>query len=136
MTGLRARWEVLREDPLTIVDIGHNPPALALNFARLEAYDRPLLIVYGAMADKDVDGIVKLMPKDAKYFLVAPKTPRAMSTDNLALKLKTLDYSCHGSVADGVAAAMQEASGLNEPIVYIGGSTYVASEAISFIEKL
>lgn len=139
-TGFRARWETVLQDPLTIVDIGHNPPALAANFARLDALRgaerRPLIIVYGAMADKDVDAIVSLMPQDAHYHLVAPATPRAMCVPDLALKLKNLNFTCHDSVPLGVEAAMQEASSLKEPIIYIGGSTYVAAEAISFLEHV
>ena len=141
LTGLRARWEELQQEPLTICDIGHNPPALAYNFARLEALrgsdpKRPLIVVYGAMADKDVPGIVSLMPKDAVYYLVTPATPRAMSVEDLALNLKQLDYVRSGSVADGVRAALLAARGLKDPVIYIGGSTYVASEAISYIEGI
>lgn len=141
LTGLRARWEVLLQEPLTICDIGHNPPAMEYNFARLEALRgsnprRPLLVVYGAMADKDVPGIASLMPRDAKYYLVQPKTPRAMNLDDLALNLKQLRCVRSGSVADGVEAALLEARGLMDPIIYIGGSTYVASEAVSYIEGI
>ena len=141
LTGLRARWEKLMEDPLVICDIGHNPPALEYNFSRLEALrgsdpKRPLIVVYGAMADKDVPGIVRLMPGDARYFLVVPRTPRAMCMDDLALNLKQLDTVRSGSVADGVREALLEARGLKDPIIYIGGSTYVASEAVSYIEGI
>ena len=106
--------------------------------ARLTGSDpkRPLIVVYGAMADKDVPGIVSLMPKDAVYYLVTPATPRAMSVEDLALNLKQLDYVRSGSVADGVRAALLAARGLKDPVIYIGGSTYVASEAISYIEGI
>ncbi len=143
ITGLHARWEVLLASPLTIADIGHNPPALEANFARLEQLralpeggKRPLLVVYGAMADKDVDAIAALMPRDSKYFLVSPSTPRAMAASDLALKLKHLDASCRDSVALGVEAAMQQARSLADPIIYIGGSTYVAAEALTYIKHL
>ena len=141
LTGLRARWEVLIQEPLTICDIGHNPPAMKYNFARLEALrgsnpKRPLLVVYGAMADKDVPGIVRLMPSDATYYLVAPATPRAMSTEDLALNLKQLRFERSGSVADGVRDALLAARGLEDPVIYIGGSTYVAAEAISYIKGI
>ena len=141
LTGLRARWEVLMDEPLTICDIGHNPPALEYNFRRLEELrgsnpKRPLLVVYGAMADKDVPGIARLMPQDASYFLVAPDTPRAMCVEDLALNLKHLGIVRSGSVADGVRSALHLARGLVDPIIYIGGSTYVASEAISYLEGI
>ena len=145
ITGFRGRWEVLRRNPLVICDIGHNPQALAASFSRLEALRihnmppaarRPLIVVYGAMADKDVDGIVTLMPEDAEYILVRPDTPRAMGTGELALKLKAYNISVQPTVADGVRATLERAEQLHDAIIYIGGSTYVVSEAISYLESV
>ena len=166
ITGLRGRWEILSRDPLVICDIGHNPPALAANFARLRtmmtqvvqtadhqertpaqnatggplegppASPGPLLVVYGAMRDKDVAAISSLVPEDAEYFLVQPDTPRALPLPDLALKLKHLHHSCSGTVAQGVRDALDRARQIPGAIIYIGGSTYVVSEAISYLESL
>ena len=145
LTGLRGRWEILCDNPLTICDIAHNPPALAVNFARLASLcggspSRPLIIVYGAMKDKDVAGIAGLMPKKAEYFLVAPEGNRSMSVKDLALKLKNLNFTESGSVAAGVEAALSRARALAEggfdPVVYIGGSTFVVAEAVSYMESV
>ena len=170
MTGFRGRWEVLSQKPLTICDIAHNPPALAVNFRRLRLLSglsgggggnaprplgvqgdkkghageacpcRPLLVVYGAMADKDVSSIAELMPPEAEYFLVAPKGERAMPVKDLALKLKNLNFTESGTVAAGVDDALERARALAEsgsdPIVYIGGSTFVVSEAVSYLESI
>ena len=143
ITGFRGRWERLLAEPLTICDIGHNPPALAATFARLEQLRseepdkrRPLLVVYGAMKDKDVDTISTLFPADAEYFLVQPDTPRAMPLQDLALKLKHLNAVPSGSVANGVKQALERSAHLPGAIVYIGGSTFVVSEAITYLERV
>ena len=90
LTGLRGRWERLRTAPEVIADIGHNPPALRLNFAQLRAmmasgaYDR-LIILYGIMADKALDDILPLFPGldpsdrfEVRYIFTTPSTPRAL----------------------------------------------------------
>lgn len=147
LTGFRGRWEILCRNPLAICDIAHNPPALEVNFRRLKSLSvpaegpaRPLLIVYGAMADKDVRSIVELMPPEAEYFLVAPKGERAMPVKDLALKLKNLNFTESGTVAAGVDDALRRARVLagsgSDPIVYIGGSTFVVSEAVSYLESV
>ena len=82
------RWERLREKPLVIADIGHNAHALKSNFEALEATGRPLIIVYGIMADKDLDAIIPLMPRKAKYIFVAPDTPRALPAEVILQKVK------------------------------------------------
>ena len=107
------RWEMLRRDPDMLCDIGHNPPALARNFAQLEEYlstgryDR-LIVVYGVMADKDLDGIMPLMPQEATYIVVAPDTPRAMKADVLFARLSSAfpgKVLFGGSVANGIDLA-------------------------------
>lgn len=135
VTGLRGRWEKVLDKPETICDIGHNPAALKLNFGRLEASGRPLFIVYGVMADKDINAIRPLMPTSAKYFLVAPDTPRALAAEKLADIMAGLDFTVAGSVAEGTQMALDATSNVPDGILYIGGSNFVVAEAIPFIEK-
>ena len=129
-TGLRGRWERLLERPEVICDIGHNPPALEINFRRLRESGRPLLIVYGIMADKDLDAIRPMMPRDARYFLVAPQGDRALPVAELAARLQGLDCTACSSVQDGVRQALDAAKDRPDCILYIGGSNFVVAEAI------
>ena len=162
------RWELLQRDPDVLCDIGHNPPALARNFAQLEEYLRTgrydrLIIVYGVMADKDLDGIIPLMPREADYITVAPDTPRSLKADILFEKLSAAFPGrtfFGGSVASGIELALGLAADLGlhlpgtgrrgasarsnrsqpevrlpipngcKPLIYIGGSTFVVSEAV------
>lgn len=131
-TGLRGRWEILSEHPNVICDIGHNPAALARNFAQLGSSGRPLTIVYGIMADKALDDIAPLMPADADYILCAPKGNRALPVQELHARLSMLRPELRlqdaPSVADAVKMAVSKSQ--IESIIYIGGSTFVVAEAI------
>ncbi|MBP5332861.1 MAG: hypothetical protein J6Y66_01675, partial [Bacteroidales bacterium] len=123
------RWERLTQKPLVIADIGHNAHALGSNFKALEALNRPLIIVYGIMADKDLDSIIPLMPRKAKYIFVAPDTPRALPAKEIQKRAKGLkDTITAPSVKDGIKMAMEEAT--DETVIYIGGSTFVVAEAL------
>ena len=114
------RWELLQRDPDVLCDIGHNPPALARNFAQLEEYLRTgrydrLIIVYGVMADKDLDGIIPLMPREADYITVAPDTPRSLKAEILFEKLSASFPGrtvFGGSVASGIELALGLAADL------------------------
>ncbi len=148
-TGLWGRWQRICEKPEVICDIGHNPPALKENFARLEALangeglaskqPRTVIIIYGIMADKDLAGIAPLMPAKAKYILAAPDNQRAMPAEELAARLKALrpdlDCFCNGSVAAAVRQALDLAQDLPNALIYIGGSTFVVAEALPFFNK-
>ena len=133
-TGLRGRWERLCAVPEVICDIGHNPPALEINFRRLRESGRPLLIVYGIMADKDLAAIRPLMPPDAQYFLVAPRGERALPVEALAARMDGLRCTVCGSVEDGVRQALDAASRTPDCILYIGGSTFVVAEAVGLFD--
>ena len=127
-TGLRGRWERLKSAPETICDIAHNPPALKLNFSRLEEFGkgRPLLIVFGMMADKDLAGIAPLMPADAEYILAAPHSPRALPAAELAAHLKRFGkpVTVCGSIPEGVESAREQAG--EDGMACAVGSLYMA----------
>lgn len=166
-TGLWGRWQRICEKPEVICDIGHNPPALKENFARLEALangeglaskqPRTVIIIYGIMADKDLAGIAPLMPKDATYILTAPDSPRSMPAEELKARLTKLrpeldcrvserpvaskaeagqgEPTAEGSVAAAVRQALDLAQDLPNPLIYIGGSTFVVAEALPLFNE-
>ena len=135
ITGFRGRWEKLLDSPETICDIGHNPDALRINFRRLEDSGRPLFIVYGIMADKDIRAIRPLMPGKAKYYLVAPAISRSLPVDELYRMTEGLDRKTFSSVAEGVEEALHDAGEIQGSLVYVGGSNFVVSECIYHLEK-
>ena len=151
ITGLRGRWETVAESPLTIADIGHNPAALKENFARLDqmmasgAYDK-LIIVYGVMADKDLDAIIPLMPRDAEYFFATPDTPRALPAAEILKKYvilsKAKDLVMAGTdrpsaqACESVADALSKATAAATPqsLIYVGGSAFVVAECLKCLQ--
>lgn len=132
ITGLRGRWEILRENPTVICDIGHNPPALEWNFRQLEQSGRPLIIVYGIMADKALDDIALLMPARARYILCAPDSARALPVQALFERLSALRPDLSLQTAPSVRGALDHALSLASPdtLIYVGGSTFVVSEIL------
>ncbi|MBR0110206.1 MAG: bifunctional folylpolyglutamate synthase/dihydrofolate synthase [Bacteroidales bacterium] len=132
ITGLRGRWEILRENPTVICDIGHNPPALEWNFRQLEQSGRPLIIVYGIMADKALDDIAPLMPARARYILCAPDSARALPVQALFERLSALRPDLSLQTAPSVRGALDHALSLASPdtLIYVGGSTFVVAEII------
>lgn len=155
-TGFRGRWEKLSDDPYIICDIGHNEHGLKYNFAQLarmksEGKCSQLIMVYGSVADKDVDAVLDIMPSDAVYFFTQADSKRALPAavvrerylkHCLAAGMVPGDVHAVGRVSDAVALAIETAAGYRSsdpsfrPLIYIGGSTYVVSEAIAtFLQK-
>jgi len=130
--GFHGRWERLQERPTVIADIGHNAHALRHNFAQLESalasgkHDA-LIIIYGIMADKDLDAILPLIPKCATCIFTTPDTPRALPAAEIMRK-----FSGNALLENSVAEAVKKALSLATPdtLIYIGGSTFVVAEAL------
>ena len=142
ITGLRGRWETVAESPLTIADIGHNPAALKVNFARLEEmmasgdYDK-LIIVYGIMADKDLDSIVPMMPRGAEYFFAAPDTPRALPAAEILRRFQIPDQDgVDAQACESVADAVQKAVAAATPqsLIYVGGSAFMVADYLKLLQ--
>ncbi|SFJ86579.1 bifunctional folylpolyglutamate synthase/dihydrofolate synthase [Myroides guanonis] len=130
-TGLAGRWQILQQTPKVIADTAHNPHGLSIVMAQLarERYKK-LYMVLGFVKDKDLDEILPLLPKDAKYLFAKPEVARGLDADELrdAAALYGLEGDACGSVTEAYAKALQEASALD--VIYVGGSTFVVSEIL------
>lgn len=71
LTGLRGRWEILHERPLTICDTGHNSHGLQYVARQLKELPNPQVwIVFGMVNDKDTDMVMRLLPQGEKYHYI------------------------------------------------------------------
>ncbi len=151
-TDFRGRWEKLSDNPLTICDIGHNEHGLRHNFAQLQEMKADgrcsdLIIVYGSVADKDVDSVLHLMPQDATYIFTQAQSKRALPAEKIYEKFVQTGHDMSSvhvvkDVAEAVRRAENIAAGILSsqegatPLIYIGGSTYVVSEAVARYEAI
>lgn len=63
-TGFQGRWQVLRRQPLTICDVGHNVGGLSITMKQLaEIPCRQLRMVFGMVSDKDIEHIIPCFRK-------------------------------------------------------------------------
>lgn len=153
------RWERLSVQPDVICDIGHNSHALKYNFHQLDQYVQEgkyssLIIIYGVMADKDLDSIMPLMPRNAIYIFTTPSTSRALPAEKILaryLDFCDIDKRNKANVykSDSVREAIEMAitmvkklapwevdSKAPVPLIYIGGSTFVVADAVPFFAAI
>lgn len=153
-TGFRGRWEKISDDPYVICDIGHNEHGLKYNFAQLgrmkkEGKCTDLIVVYGSVADKDVDSVIHLMPEGAIYVFTQAQGKRALPATNVYEKYRAFcaeagrdagEVHVSGNVAEAlslaheIAARIRSSEPESRPLIYVGGSTYVVSEAVMSLD--
>ena len=130
-TRFPARIEVLRRQPLVLLDGSHNPAGAAALAATLGAQKLPQkpAAVLGVLADKAAAEILRALGDSfSTIYAVTPDCPRAMSADELArLASQELPevpvYPC----AD-LGQALDTALGLPQGAV-VCGSLYLAAQA-------
>ena len=133
MTGLMGRWQELQLHPKVICDVGHNVGAWEIN-KRLLHYESGqhyhTHIIIGMSNDKDIDGMLSLMPGNASYYFTQAANNRAFPASELTMKGAT--YGLFGQTYPSVEQAVKEALKNATPhdFILISGSIFVVGEAL------
>ena len=140
LTGLQGRWQKISlhikqpsktsKDIEFILDTGHNSHGVTTYVKDLAKIDR-LYVVFGMVNDKDVNLVLDLLPKHAKYYFTQAQTHRAIPAKELAkMGLESgLRGESYPTVKSAIEAAINEAA--TNDTIFIGGSNYVVGEALS-----
>lgn len=130
-TNLMGRWQVMSKYPLVIADTGHNIGGVKEIVTQLNDMNfNKLHFVLGCVNDKDIDGILSLLPHYAEYYFCKADIPRGLDTNILAEK--AFKAGLRGNVYESVQNAYKSA--LNnakfDDVVFIGGSNFTVAEII------
>ena len=129
LTGLKGRWQVLRQQPLTICDTGHNEAGILAVVQQIQRTPHGQLhMVIGMVNDKEISSVLRLLPKDAIYYFCQANIPRALDAADLAGA--AADEGLNGKVVRDVNEALTAAtrSAATDDLIFVGGSTFVVAE--------
>lgn len=136
LTGLIGRWQKIGSNPSVICDTGHNVGGWTYISRQLQVqkYNK-LHIVFGMVNDKDVDGVMCLLPKNAHYYFTKPQSKRAIPEKDIQRKAMThgLAGDCYNDVPSAYTAAKKMAT--PDDMVFIGGSSYIVSDLLLYIRQ-
>ena len=142
-THLHGRWMTICESPLAIADTGHNVAGLISNFRQLKTLitkgnHNKLRLLLGFVADKDIDAILSLIPKEAELYITNADIPRALPAQALATKCREIDLSVDetkvfSTVREGWKKMLADSS--RNDLLYVGGSTFVVADLLSTINS-
>lgn len=129
LTGIMGRWQTVKEVPRVVCDTGHNLAGwkyLSRQLADVNCLH--MHIVFGMVDDKDIDGVIRLLPKNATYYFTQADTHRALPCHVVrekaeAIGLKGRDYA---TVKDAYTDALRHAA--HDDFIFVGGSSYVVAD--------
>ena len=138
LTGLMGRWQTLRTKPTVICDTGHNVGGwkhIAEHLNAMRSRFREIYMIVGMVNDKDIDGVLSLMPPDASYFFTQASVERAMPVKDFAMKAmrKGLPGVLCETVEEAVEKALKSAD--KDDLIFIGGSTFIVADALPLFMK-
>ncbi len=133
LTGLTGRWQKVNDAPLTICDTGHNLPGWQYLSRQLkEIKCNQMHILFGMVDDKDVEGVMALLPKNAHYYFAQASSKRAIS--ETLLKHYGQQMGLQGDAYPDVVKAYEaiKEGAQKDDFVFIGGSSYIVAD---FLKK-
>ena len=132
LTGLMGRWQKLQDTPTLICDTGHNVGGITYITEQLKEQSyRKLHMIIGMVNDKDIRGVLALLPKDAKYYFTKANVKRALPEEELAqLALEAgLQGDCYPDVPSAVRVAQEKS--LPEDFIFVGGSSFIVADLLA-----
>ena len=132
-----ARLQSLGGDPMLVVDVGHNPQAARALAEWLDAQpQRRVHAVYGALADKDVAGVIGALGSRIAHWHLAGldrASQRGLGATALAAILQQILPHASFDAHDDVAAALAAARTSTQPdeCILAFGSFFVAAAVVA-----
>ena len=113
------------------MDTAHNADGLEYISKTLKSLKCDTLrMVIGMVDDKEHEKMLKILPKNAKYYICKPNVPRGFDEKKLfeITKKIGLNSKCFSSVKIALKEAKKDAS--PNDIIYVGGSTFTVADAL------
>ncbi len=127
------RLEVVLRSPLLVLDAAHNGASAQFLAASLNDLfpQQPFALIFGASADKDVEGMFDALLPLADYLVAAQAVhPRALSVEEIAARALAKGYARPIVKAPAAQAALEVASDLVGPngLICTTGSLFIVGE--------
>lgn len=130
--GVPGRFERVGSSPDIFLDVGHNPHAavwLSEQLSKLKTPGRRIHAVYGALGDKDVEGVgAAMLDVVDAWYLASLRVPRGLSGHDLQVRLTDAGIACapaFESVNEALDSALSAAEA-NDIVVVFGSFFTVA----------
>ena len=133
-SAVPGRFEVLRRNPLVIIDGAHNPPGAAAAAATLDDefhVDGRRILVLGLLEGRDPVAMLEAFDVRGADLVVActPDSPRAISASTLAGYVQAFGVRAEVAPAVDDALALALANAEATDVVLVAGSLYVVGAA-------
>lgn len=136
LTGLTGRWQQIGSRPTIVCDTGHNTGGITYIAEQLRRQTyRNLHIIIGMVNDKDISGVLSMLPRDALYYFTRASVKRALPENELQSLAAGagLKGTCYPCVPAALEAAREQATA--EDFIFIGGSSFIVADLLASLPE-
>ncbi|MFC6266866.1 bifunctional folylpolyglutamate synthase/dihydrofolate synthase [Frigoriflavimonas asaccharolytica] len=135
-TNFMGRWQQISENPLIICDTAHNLAGMEIVLSQLKEIDRPKHLLLGFVEDKELDGLLRILPKEYFYYFVKPNVERGRNPEEYEVDLKKykINYKFFKSATEGYLSVKQSLK--KDEMLFFGGSNFIVGEILQNILEM
>ncbi len=129
LTGLYGRWQCIQENPTIILDVAHNVDGIKRILMQLTYLNYTnLRVIIGMVKDKDINGVLALLPQNATYYFTKAQIERALP--EVELQNLALPYFLKGNCFTNVNLALEaaKANATTQDLILVCGSVFLIGE--------
>jgi dihydrofolate synthase/folylpolyglutamate synthase len=133
LTGLMGRWQKMRQNPTLICDTGHNTGGIKYIIEQLSNISYNCLhMVIGMVNDKDIRGVLSMLPKHATYYFTKASVSRALNENDLNQLAQEfgLNGTIHTDVKSATENALRHAD--KNDLIFVGGSSFIVADFLTY----
>lgn len=135
----KGRLEVMRDNPLIVIDGAHNIQGITTLKKNIEKYFtyKNLYLILGILADKDIEEMVKvIVPMAQKIYAVTPNSTRAELSEDLRRAVIKYNSNCmsYEDYNNALKEALKEAN--KEDLIIASGSLYMIGDMRKLIRNI
>ncbi|ATD55298.1 bifunctional folylpolyglutamate synthase/dihydrofolate synthase [Clostridium chauvoei] len=135
----KGRLEVMRDNPLIVIDGAHNIQGITTLKKNIEKYFtyKNLYLILGILADKDIEEMVKvIVPMAKKIYAVTPNSTRAELSEDLRREVIKYNSNCmsYEDYNNALKEALKESN--KEDLIIASGSLYMIGDMRKLIRNI
>lgn len=127
---LSGRFEIVRTNPFVVIDGAHNPSAIKIFVNTLKEVfpQKKYYIIFGAMKDKDIRGMLRILEKVSDdFYISAIPVERAERPENIKKYfMKKVNALCFENIASAYKSATERTE--KNDVICVTGSFYLVGE--------
>lgn len=129
-TGFSGRLQIIKRNPLIIFDVSHNPAGISASLDAINEINQGKLhFIYGTSADKDVNSILKLFPKDAQFYFTEFNNERSMKIETIRKHSQNIfENNCKYFIDPNEALTKVQHNANHEDTIVAIGSFFLISD--------